>query len=357
MRFIFKTGYNQDIDLFQHNGQKFWYGLLALVALLAPLFLGKFYEGQLALLFIWAIAGAGLMILVGYTGLVSLGHAAFLALGAYSYSLLGHAGVPFIVALPLAGLVAALLGVIVGIAALRMTGIYLAIATLAFAMIVEKVLADWESLTGGHGGLTVPTPELFGFSLGGTTAFYYLCLTILILVLIGVVNLIRSPTGRSFKAVRDSEISAQAMGVNLFRTKTLAFAISAGLTGLAGALYAYKFQVLFPDSFTIFDSITLLMLVVVGGVGSIHGIILGAIFVSIVPQAIAIVKDVLPETVARAGLEPFTFGLILILFLVFEPLGLYGRWVKIRLYFSQFPLYRKATFRRQRSYLRTDRVH
>ena len=357
MRFIFKTSYNQDIDLFKHNGQRFWYALLGIVVLLAPLFLGKFYQGQLSLLYIYAIAGAGLMILVGYTGLVSLGHAAFFAIGAYAYSLLGNAGLPFLLSLPLAGVVAALLGVFVGIAALRMTGIYLAIATLAFAVIVEKVLAEWGSLTGGHGGLRVPEPEIFGFGLGSTTAFYYLCLTILVLVLLALINLLRSPTGRAFKAVRDSEISAQAMGVNLFRTKTLAFSISAGVTGLAGALYAYKFAVLFPDSFTIIDSITLLMLVVVGGLGSMHGVILGAIFVTLVPPMIAIVKDVLPDTVARAGLEPFTFGLILILFLMFEPLGLYGRWVKIRLYFSQFPLYRKATFRRQRSYLRTERVH
>ena len=357
MRFIFKTSYNQDIDLFKHNGQRFWYALLGIVVLLAPLFLGKFYQGQLSLLYIYAIAGAGLMILVGYTGLVSLGHAAFFAIGAYAYSLLGNAGLPFLLSLPLAGVVAALLGVFVGIAALRMTGIYLAIATLAFAVIVEKVLAEWGSLTGGHGGLRVPEPEVFGFGLGNTTAFYYLCLTILVLVLFALINLLRSPTGRAFKAVRDSEISAQAMGVNLFRTKTLAFSISAGVTGLAGALYAYKFAVLFPDSFTIIDSITLLMLVVVGGLGSMHGVILGAIFVTLVPPMIAIVKDVLPDTVARAGLEPFTFGLILILFLMFEPLGLYGRWVKIRLYFSQFPLYRKATFRRQRSYLRTERVH
>ena len=348
MRFIFKTSYNQDIDLFKHNGQRFWYALLGIVVLLAPLFLGNFYQGQLSLLYIYAIAGAGLMILVGYTGLVSLGHAAFFAIGAYAYSLLGNAGLPFLLSLPLAGVVAALLGVFVGIAALRMTGIYLAIATLAFAVIVEKVLAEWGSLTGGHGGLRVPEPEIFGFGLGSTTAFYYLCLTILVLVLLALINLLRSPTGRAFKAVRDSEISAQAMGVNLFRTKTLAFSISAGVTGLAGALYAYKFAVLFPDSFTIIDSITLLMLVVVGGLGSMHGVILGAIFVTLVPPMIAIVKDVLPDTVARAGLEPFTFGLILILFLMFEPLGLYGRWVKIRLYFSQFPLYRKATFRRQR---------
>ncbi len=358
MRYILKTNYGRDIDVFKHSTHAAWYIALVAALVFAPFALEVFYEKQLTELFIWAIAGVGLMLLVGYSGLVSLGHAAFMALGAYAHAIMYKYGVPLYVSIPFAALITGAIGFLVGIASLRMTGIYLAIATLAFAMIVEKVLGYWPALTGGHHGLRVQDPAVFGFSLDGSTTFYYVCLGVLLVVFLGVINLLRSPTGRSFIAVRDSEISAQAMGVNIVRTKTLVFSLSAALTGLAGALYAHRIGFLFPDSFTIMVSITLLMLVVVGGLGSLHGVIFGAFFITIVPQFIAVVRDWLPDEIAqRGGLEPLTFGAVLILFLMYEPLGIYGRWVKIRLFFSQFPLYRKKTFLRQKSYLKTERVH
>ena len=358
MRFVLKTNYGRDVDVFKHWVHAAWYVVLVGSLLVAPIFLDVFYEKQLTELFIWAIAGAGLMLLVGYTGLVSLGHVAFMALGAYIHAILYSRGWPFLVSVPASALITGSIGVLIGVASLRMTGIYLAIATLAFAMIVEKVLAHWPALTGGHSGFRVDDPAIFGLSLDGSTAYYYTCLIALFLVFLGVINLLRSPTGRSFVAVRDSEISAQAMGVNLVYTKTLAFALSAALTGLAGALYAHRIGFLFPDAFTIMTSIMLLMLVVVGGLGSLHGVVFGAFFITIVPQIIAIVRDWLPTEIAqRGGLEPLTFGAVLILFLIFEPLGIYGRWVKIRMFFSRFPLYRKKTFMRQKSYLKTERVH
>ena len=358
MRFVLKTNYVQDINLFLHNGQRFWYGLLGLILLCAPLFLNTFYVGELTYLFIWVIAGAGLMLLVGYTGLVSLGHSAFMAIGAYTHAVLFDIGMPFGLSLICAALVSGMLGAVVGIAALRMTGIYLAVATISFAMIIEKIIAEWRTVTGGHYGLEVPDPVMFGVDFGSDVVFYFLCLAIVACVMLFVLNLLRSPAGRAMVAVRDSEISAQAMGINLVQTKTLAFTLSAIFTGLAGALYSHKIGTLFPENFTIITSIKLLMLVVVGGVGSIHGIVFGAIFISFLPQVIAIVRDFLPDWLAnRRGLEQLVFGGILLLFLIFEPLGLHGRWLKIRAYFTQFPLYRKATFKRQKSYLRTERVH
>lgn len=358
MRFVLKTNYGRDVDIFKHRAHASWYFLLVGVLLLAPLVLDVFYEKQLTELFIWAIAGAGLMLLVGYSGLVSLGHVAFMALGAYIHAILYARGWPIYLSIPSSALITGGIGVLIGVASLRMTGIYLAIATLAFAMIVEKVIAHWPALTGGHSGFRVDDPAVFGFSLDSSTAYYYTCLSVLLLVFFGVINLLRSPTGRSFIAVRDSEISAQAMGVNLLKTKTLAFALSAGLTGLAGALYAHRIGFLFPDAFTIMTSIMLLMLVVVGGLGSLHGVVFGAFFITTVPQVIAVMRDWLPKGIAQSGgLEPLVFGGVLILFLMYEPLGIYGRWVKIRLFFSQFPLYRKKTFLRQKSYLKTERVH
>jgi branched-chain amino acid transport system permease protein len=147
------------------------------------------------------------------------------------------------------------------------------------------------------------------------------------------------------------------MGIHLAYTKTLAFALSAAFTGLAGGLFAHKIGYLAPDGFTIITSIQLLLMVVVGGLGSLHGVVFGAIFIGLLPQGIAILRDVVPPAIAQIpGLEPGIFGLMLVLFLIYEPLGLYGRWRKIRLYFEEFPLYRKATWRRQKSYLRTERL-
>ncbi len=357
MRFIFKTRYEQDLSIWRHGGDLFWYGLLLAAMALMPLVADVFYIGELTLVLIYAIAGVGLMLLVGYTGLLSLGHAAFLGIGAYTNAYFLGQGWPFLVTLPLAGIVAAAAGVAIGVPTLRMTGLYLAIATLAFSIIVEKVFSHWESVTGGFDGLPVDAPDLFGYELWEPWQLYYIALAVLVVVLLGSINLLRSPIGRAMVAVRDSEVSAQSMGVNLARTKTIAFAISAGITGLAGALFGHFVQHLAPDSFNILLSIQLLLLVVVGGIGSLHGAIYGAIFIGLLPQAIAIARDYLPPKIGQiAGLEPGLFGVILVLFILFEPLGLYGRWRKIKLYFELFPLYKKATFKRQKAYLKTERL-
>ena len=176
------------------------------------------------------------------------------------------------------------------------------------------------------------------------------------LVLLAALNVLRSPTGRAMIAIRDSEIAAQSMGVNLALYKTIAFGLSAFFTGLAGALFAHKIGFLAPDAFNVLLSIQLLLLVVVGGLGSLHGAIYGAIFVGALPQFIAIGRDFLPPNIAsQPGLEPGLFGLILVLFIMFEPLGIYGRWLKIKLYFDLFPLYKRATFKRQKSYTKSER--
>ncbi len=357
MRILFKKTYEDDIRILKHSGYVFWYGLLLLSVFAAPLFLDDFYLGELAQVYIFAVAGVGLMLLVGYTGQVSLGHAAFLAIGAYANGWLISKGIPFLVSFPLAGIISAIAGVIIAIPAARMTGIYLAIATLAFALIVEQIMVRWESVTGGFKGMTVDAPDLFGYQLWDTWAFYLLCLIVLLMVIVGALNVLRSPTGRAMVAIRDSEVSAQSMGINLAKYKTIAFGLSAGITGLAGALLGHKFNYLSPDSFNMIVSIQLLLMVVVGGLGSIHGAIYGAIFVGTLPQLLAISRDYLPDAISQTpGLEPGIFGIILVLFILFEPLGLYGRWLKMKLYFDTFPLYRKSTFKRQKAYLKTERM-
>jgi len=356
MRFIFKTDYNQDIDVLRHNGDRFWYGLLLLVLGTGPLWLDDFYLGEFSYVFILSIAGIGIMLLTGYTGLVSLGHSAFLGIGAYAQGWFVKNGVPFVFALPLAAFLSAAAGLLVGIPALRMTGVYLAIATLLFSVIIEQVFIRWEHVTGGFRGFSVDSPTMFGVSVTDERLFYFICLVVLVLAMLGAVNLLRSPTGRAMVAIRDSEIAAQSMGVNLALYKTMAFSISAGFTGLAGGLFAHKLGYLAPDAFNIILSIQLLLMAVIGGLGSLHGVVFGAMFVGSLPQMIALLRDHLPQAVARQpGLEPGLFGLILVFFILFEPLGIYGRWLKVKLYFQLFPMYKKATFKRQKSYTKSER--
>ena len=356
MRFVFKTEYNQDIRLFKHGGQVFWYGLLMAVLLAAPFGVGEYVMSQLHFILIYSIIGLGLMLLVGFTGQISLGHAAFLALGAYTEALLQAKGVPFLISLPVAALFCAAVGWIVGLPALRLKGIYLAIATLAFNVIVEEVLTRWEGLTGGSSGMHLKPIVMFGMELDGEMGFYYLCLALTVACILALMNLLRSPTGRAFVAIRDSEISASCMGVNLAKYKTLSFSLSAALTGIGGVLYAHKVTFISPEQFTLLQSIELVTIVILGGIGSLHGAVLGAAFLIVLPQLISIAKDYLPGSIAGSGLQAVVFGLVLIGFIVFEPLGLYGRWLKVRTWFQLFPFYRKGMFRRQKTYMKSERL-
>jgi branched-chain amino acid transport system permease protein len=357
MRFIFKTDYDQDIRLFKHGGQKFWYAMLAVVLLAAPWVLSEYHLAQLSLVCIYGIVGLGLMLLTGYTGLVSIGHAAFLGVGAYAEAILAARGWPLPLSIAFAMLLSAAVGVVVGLPALRVRGIYLAIATLAFGFIVEEIITRWESLTGGNSGLSVPSADLFGWRLDSTAKFYSLTLACAALATLAVLNLLRSPTGRAFIAVRDSEISAQSMGIHLARYKTVSFALSAALTGLAGALYAHKLRFLSPDQFTVIQSIELLMMIFIGGIGSVHGAFLGALFLIALPQAIAALTPLMPAAIASAaGLQPTVFGLMLIGFILFEPMGMYGWWFKARTWLQLFPFYRRGMFKRQKAFQRSERL-
>jgi branched-chain amino acid transport system permease protein len=357
MRILFKTSYHQDIKLIKHSGYGFWYGLLLVGLLLAPLVLDEFYLGEMSFILIYAIAGMGLMVLVGYTGLPSLGHAGFMAIGAYTNSYLLSQQWPFLLSLPLSGILGALVGVMIAVPLKRMTGIYFAIATLAFAILVEELVAHWNTVTRGLGGMSVETPSLFGYQLDQPWQFYLVCLVVLLLVTLATLNLLRSSSGRALVAIRDSEISAECMGINLSHYKIISFGISGGFTALAGALFAHKLLFITPDAFNFLLSIKLLMMVVVGGLGTVHGAVYGAIFVGLLPQVIAIAKDYLPPRIGEfPGMEPGLFGLILVLFIIFEPKGIYGRWIKFKLYLEMFPLYRKSTFRKQKTYLKTERL-
>jgi len=352
VRFVFKTDYNQDIGLAKHKGHVFWYGLLMLVLVLSPWLLQEYWLAQLTFVLIYSIVGLGLMLLAGFTGLFSIGH-----VGAYTQAVCTQAGMSFVPALVCATGLSAAVGVVVGLPALRVKGIYLGIATLSFGFIVEEVLARWESVTGGNAGIHLKAPDLWGQSVSSAEGFYFLCLCLTVLSTLGVLNLLRSPTGRAFVAIRDSEISAQSMGIHLAYYKTLSFAISAALAGLGGALYGHKMQFISPDQFSVLQSIDLLLMIVVGGLGSVHGAFLGAIFLIVLPQLISLTKDSLPDAIALApGLQSLVYGSVLIAFVLFEPMGMYGRWLKVRTYFQVFPFYRQGMFKRQKAFQKSDRL-
>ncbi len=357
MRFIFKTNYEQDLRLAKHGGHVFWYSLLMLSLLAAPWVVPEYWLAQLTFVLIYAIAGLGLMLLAGFTGQFSIGHAAFLGVGAYTHAVLVSHGLPFPVALVMAATLSAAVGIVVGLPALRVKGIYLGIATLSFGFIVEEVFARWDSVTGGSKGMPVKAPDIFGWKLESGEAFYYLCLLLTVLCTLAILNLLRSSTGRAFVAIRDSEVSAQSMGVHLARYKTTSFALSAAFTGIAGALYAHNLKFISPEQFGLLQSIELLLLIVVGGLGSVHGAFLGAIFVISMPQLIALSKDYLPPSIGMApGLQGVVFGVVLIAFVLFEPRGIYGRWLKVRTYLQIFPFYRQGLFKRQKTFQKSDRL-
>ena len=367
MRFVFKTSYDADIRWFKHGAQLFWYALLFAILFLLPAFFylygNEYLLGEFTSVLIFSIACLGLMLLTGQTGLASLGHAAFMAMGCYANILMLNAGLPWLISFPLAGLIAGALGTFIAFPVLRLHGVYLALATLAMAIITADVIDLLEPWTGGVSGIVVPDISIFGYGInkyGNPYAFYYVALIVVLICTAFYRNLLRTPTGRSFAAIRDSEISAQAMGINLTRTKATSFFISCTMAGLAGALFGHSATFVTHETFDIVMSITLFLAIVVGGLGFIHGAFLGAIISGLIPVLIANGRTFLSTTfdvnINVPGLESGLFAMIVIAFILFEPMGLYGRWLKIRTYFELFPFYRKDMFRRQKSYLKTERV-
>ena len=381
MRFLFKTDYEDDIRLFPHSGYFVSYGLLLAVLLIAPYVLSSYLMSQLVFVCIYATVGVALLILTGFTGQASLGHAAFLAIGAYTAAYLQKYNVPFPVYFLAAGALTGLIGAMVGFPALRLQGIYLVIATISFAFIVEEILARWESVTNGNEGMRIKAPSLLGVTVPrDSPTFYFLCLAVLVLTIVGTLNLLRSPTGRAFVAIRDSETAARSMGINVALYKVKSFAISAAITGFAGVLFAHKLSFISPEMFTLQLSIEFIIVILIGGTFSLHGAVLGAIFIVMIDPFLTYLKDDMPGIIAGIaatfgagtqgaanvqskvaafaslnGLKGAIYGIIIVLFILFEPLGLYGRWLKIKLFFQLFPLYKRATFKRQKIYVKSER--
>jgi branched-chain amino acid transport system permease protein len=358
MRFHFKTSYDHDIRIFPDRWTFSLYAGLLVAMVCLPFVLGSFYLGEVTNVLIWAVAGLGLMLLTGQTGQVSLGHSAFMALGCYSCVLMMEAGVPFLIAFLLAGVITGIIGAIIAIPALKLHGVYLAIATLALAILADDIIVILSPWTGGVNGKFAPDIVIFGLEVNrwvNPEYWYWLALATAVMVTAFYRNLLRSPLGRAFAAVRDSEVSAQAMGVDIARTKTMAFGLSCAFVGLGGALMGLFAGAFNNETFNFLLAIQLLLMIVIGGLGFIHGAFLGAIVVAFLPQLLSILTDTLGRNTVP-GLEAGVFGLILIAFIMFEPMGLYGRLLKIRVWLELFPFARRDMFRRQKSYLKTERL-
>jgi branched-chain amino acid transport system permease protein len=345
---VFKTSYAADMALYPLPIARWTVAaLLVLFAVVLPVALEDYYLTIINLCLIAIVGALGLNILVGYTGQISVGHAAFMSVGAYTAANLAvHFHLPFWVTLPAGGLMAALIGAIVGIPSLRIKGLYLAIATLASQLIIEWIINHTPAISGGAGAsIQVPRPELWGYQMKTQGQLYFFLLFFAVLAIVAALNLVRSRIGRAFIAIRDQDIAAEIIGINIFRYKLLAFAISSFYAGVCGVLYTYYFGIANYEAFQIGVSIDYLAMIIIGGLGSVLGTILGAVFVTMLPIVLRLIMEPLAGLFFNSGemssviasTRLVLFGALIIFFLVVEPEGLNRLWRNIRNYFRVWP--------------------
>lgn len=352
-----KRDYYEDIQLFESGVVLFWTVALLLVMFTFPLFAPNYYVYLLNVILVNVILAVGLNILVGSTGQISLGHAGFFAIGAYGTALLmAKLQIPFVPAILLGAFIAAFFGFILGLPALRLEGPYLAIVSLGFGLTIMHIIGGVDAF-GGRNGIKVPPLDIgipllgLSFVLKTDLQKYYLILITTIVMVIGARNILRTRVGRSFVAIRDSDIAAEVIGVNLTIYKTLAFAVSAFYAGIAGGLFGFVLGFFDPFTFNMILSIIFLVMVVVGGLGTILGGILGAALITYLQYALlkniaeapyvgALLTALSKRWFTVVGLENFSsiaIGLIMIGIIIFEPLGMFGIWIRIKKYWRTWP--------------------
>jgi branched-chain amino acid transport system permease protein len=338
----FRSSYEQDEAIWSTPVQRLWLAVLALLLLTLPFMVSTYVVGLACIVCIHVISAAGLNLMTGYTGLISLGHAAFMGVGCYTAAWLAQRGMPFVVTLPAAGAMAALLGIVAGLPSLRIKGLYLAVATLAMQFLLEYVFREWDSVTGGVRGVNVPNASVFGYELFNDTRMYYLIVPVAALLLVAARNLFRTRVGRAFIAIRDKDISAEVLGINLLHYKLAAFAIGSFYAGVAGALLGYFYRAMTPEYFSLQLSIFYLAVIIVGGLGSLVGTVFGALFMTLVPEMLRFIVSTTAQWAPRATeilspIQQVVFGLLIIGFLVYEPHGLLVIWRRIRRFFHLWP--------------------
>lgn len=345
-----KRDYYEDVQLCTSGVVVFWLAALLIGLAVFPFFATSYTIYMANFMAINVIVVIGLNILVGYAGQVSLGHAGFFAIGAYgTVILMSEAHLPFIPALILAALIAAAFGFLLGLPALRLEGPYLAIATLGFGLTITQIIGRIE-LFGGRQGLHTPDLIIGPWHLESDRDFYFLLIPITVLLAVAARNLTKTKVGRALIAIRDAEIAAETLGVNIMGYKTLAFAISAFYAGVGGGLYAFVLRFIEPEIFTLLMSIMFLAMVVVGGLGSIMGAITGACLLGWldlqlrnileIPYLGTWLEALSHEWFSITGvsnIQLIVFGTIMVLIMLFEPLGLFGFWIRAKKYWKTWP--------------------
>jgi branched-chain amino acid transport system permease protein len=341
----FKQTYGDLIVLTDSPTVKVWVAVLIMAMVAAPLVLGSYMLSYMTVILFTLTGVLGLTVLTGFTGLISLGHVAFLMLGAYAYAITTtRLGFPPLPALLMAGIVPAVFGLLVGLPSLRLQGLYLAITTLAFSYIVNAAILAGGKFTGASRGIRVKRPVILGVDLASDQAFYWFCLALTTLVLLATLNLRRSYIGRALVAVRDNDIAARTMGINLWRYKLLAFLMSAFVTGIAGAMMGIYISYVNVEGFPFLLSIEALAIVIVGGLGSVLGAVLGTVFIVMLPEVFAHLTSLMGGrladimTTSAHEMKSVLYGLAIIVFLRFDPRGLRGIWHDIRHLWVQWPL-------------------
>lgn len=340
---VFHTSYESDMALRRTPAQKIRIVLFILFILILPFFSDRYtltLANQIAIATIGAI---GINILTGYTGQISLGQGGFMAVGAYTTGILTmRMGVPWWGSIIIASFVTAIIGGFFGIPSLRLKGLYLAIATLAAQEIILWTVTHWKALTGGVEALVVEDPILFGIRMNSDFNFYWLAWALAGITALATLNLFRTHYGRAFIAIRDQDIAAEVMGIDLFRYKLLAFALSSFFVGLSGALLAHYRSIVTWERFTLDVSVLYLAMIIIGGMGSVSGSLFGAAFMTLLPALLTNIGRALRNVFPQVNsIMPFvqqaTFGLVIILFLILEPEGLKKLWEDIKDYFRLWP--------------------
>lgn len=344
----FKTSYAADMAFYPLPVSRWTLAVgFAVLVLVVPLIASPYMLTVCNLILVAVVGAIGLNILTGNTGLISIGQGAFMMVGAYTAAnLIMRLHASFWVTLPAAGAVTALVGVIVGVPSLRIKGLYLTIATLAAQFIIEWIINHVAWISGGtQATIQMPPPDVFGFVIDTQPRFYWFLLAFAVLATIAAKNLLRSRYGRAFIAVRDQDVAAELIGINIFRTKLISFAISSFYAGVAGALYSYYLGIANYEQFQLDVSIDYLAMIIIGGLGSVNGSILGAIFITLVPVVARRVLDsaggLLGSGFDVSGILPnlrlILFGALIIIFLLAEPEGLDRLWRNVRAYFRNWP--------------------
>jgi branched-chain amino acid transport system permease protein len=342
----FNETYEQEITIFETDfGRLSMFAGILLLFGVVPFISNAYTLYILNTIGIYAIAAVGLNLLIGYTGQISLGHGAFFGVGAYTAAILAtKIGVPFLFTIPAAGIVTAFVGMVFGIPSIRLKHLYLTIATLAGQRILEYIFVQWESLTGGAEGISIPTANILGIDLGSDRVFFFVIFFCLAVMIWMAVNIIRTRYGRAFIAIRDNDQAAEGMGIPIFRYKLLSFAIGSFYAGIAGGLFAYYMMSITPEPFNLWLSIEYIAIIIIGGLGSIPGAVFGSVFIITLNEILSYAAEYLMNTGASIGigitiapLREFVYGLAIILFIIFEPKGLAEIWRIVRSGFRLWP--------------------